>query len=100
MPSDPGSMTRIDIEKIARLARIFVTDAQTDELGLRLGNILKLVDQLQSVNTRGVVPMANPHDATQRLRADKVTEPDQHDAFLDIAPSTDAGLYLVPQVIE
>ena len=69
------AVDRNDIEKIARLARISVDESGIDELTRRLGNILNLVDQLQSVNTQGVEPMANPHDAIQRLRADVITEP-------------------------
>jgi len=52
------------------------------------------------VNTDHVLPMANPLDATQRLRDDEVTEPDQREHFLAIAPATEDGLYLVPRVIE
>jgi aspartyl-tRNA(Asn)/glutamyl-tRNA(Gln) amidotransferase subunit C len=95
-----GSIQKSDIEKIARLARISVGDAEVDELTRRLGNILALVDQLKSVDTTGITPMANPHDASQRLRADTVTEPNLREAFQAIAPQTDAGLYLVPKVIE
>jgi len=94
------AVDRNDIEKIARLARISVDDASIDELTQRLGNILNLVDQLQSVDTQGIAPMANPHDAIQRLRADEVTEQNMREAYLAIAPQTEAGLYLVPKVIE
>lgn len=94
------AVDRNDIEKIARLARISVDESGIDELTRRLGNILNLVDQLQSVDTQGVAPMANPHDAIQRLRADVVTEQNLREAFLAIAPQTEAGLYLVPKVIE
>jgi aspartyl-tRNA(Asn)/glutamyl-tRNA(Gln) amidotransferase subunit C len=55
---------------------------------------------LQAVNTDGVLPMAHPLDAVQRLRADIVTEPNQRETFQAIAPATQDGLYLVPQVIE
>lgn len=89
-----------DIEKIARLARIRLDAADVTEVTERIGNILHLVDRLQAVDTEGVAPMANPLDATQRLRSDEVTEPDNRDAFLAIAPSTEQGLYLVPKVIE
>lgn len=100
------SITAADIEKIAKLARIRVDADSVPELTERLDNILKMADRLQAVNTEGVVPMANPLDATQRLRADRVTEPTgadalrARDAFLAIAPSSEDGLYLVPKVIE
>jgi len=100
------SITTADIEKIAKLARIRVDAEAVPELTQRLDNILKMADRLQAVNTEGVAPMANPLDATQRLRADIVTEPSgaealrARDAFLAIAPSSEQGLYLVPKVIE
>lgn len=94
------SITNEAIEKVAKLARIRIDDAAVPELAQRLNNILAMVDRLQEVDTTGVVPMANPLDATQRLRADAVTETDRRDAFLAIAPSAEQGLYLVPKVIE
>jgi aspartyl-tRNA(Asn)/glutamyl-tRNA(Gln) amidotransferase subunit C len=100
------SITAPDIEKIAKLARIRVDADAVPELTQRLANILHMADKLQAVNTDGVAPMANPLDATQRLRADVVTEPAgvealrARDAFLAIAPSSEQGLYLVPKVID
>jgi aspartyl-tRNA(Asn)/glutamyl-tRNA(Gln) amidotransferase subunit C len=58
------------------------------------------VEQLETVDTTSVVPLAHPLDALQRLRADEVTESDQREAFQAVAPQTEAGLYLVPKVIE
>jgi aspartyl-tRNA(Asn)/glutamyl-tRNA(Gln) amidotransferase subunit C len=95
-----SNIEKSDIEKIARLARISINEGEVDELTRRLGNILALVDELKAVDTSGVAPMANPHDANQRLRADIVTEPNLRDAFQAIAPETEAGLYLVPKVLE
>ena len=59
-----------------------------------------MVDQLQAVDTHNLEPMANPLDATQRLRPDKVTQSNRRDAFQAIAPAVENGLYLVPKVIE
>ena len=89
-----------EIQKIAELARIRVADDQIGPLTERIGEILDMVDQLQGVDTAAVIPMANPLDATQRLRADVVTETDQRDEFQAIAPAVENGLYLVPKVIE
>ena len=88
------------IDQIAGLARIQITAQQRTALRSRLGEILDMADQLRAVNTDGVEPMAHPRDAVQRLRADIVTESDQRSAFQAIAPQTEHGLYLVPQVIE
>ena len=62
--------------------------------------ILDMVDQLQAADTGDVQPMANPLDATQRLRADEVTESNRREDFQAIAPAVEDGLYLVPRVIE
>jgi len=100
------SITSADVEKIAKLARIRIDANDTAEVSQRLGNILAMADKLQAVDTSGIAPMANPLDATQRLRADTVTEPageaaaQQRDAFLAIAPRSEDGLFLVPKVIE
>ena len=58
------------------------------------------MEQLDAVDTSGVKPMAHPLDASQRLRPDQVSEDDRRDEFQRIAPRVEAGLYLVPKVIE
>jgi len=94
------SIERGDVEKIAYLARIQVTESELDKVTADLSRILNLVDQMGAVSTEGVEPLSNPLDMVQRLRADAVTEPNQRDRFQAIAPATEAGLYLVPKVIE
>ena len=88
------------VKKIAYLARLKIDEADVPGYVNNLSNILDLVEQMSTVDTEGVVPMSHPMDAVQRLREDKVTETDQRDAFQAIAPKTEDGLYLVPQVIE
>lgn len=94
------TISRKDIEKVAVLARIRVDEEQVSALEKDLGNILDLVDQLGAADTANVEPLAHPLDAVQRLRKDEVTETNQREAFLAIAPATENGLYLVPRVIE
>jgi len=89
-----------EIEKIAALARIRIGGDQIGQVTRRISEILHMVDQLQAVDTSEVEPLANPLDATQRLRPDEVTEGDRRDAFQAIAPAVENGLYLVPKVIE
>jgi aspartyl-tRNA(Asn)/glutamyl-tRNA(Gln) amidotransferase subunit C len=89
-----------DIEKIAELARIRISDEEMGEVTARITEILHMVDQLQTVDTREVEPMANPLDAIQYLRPDEVTQSNRRDAFQAIAPAVENGLYLVPKVIE
>jgi aspartyl-tRNA(Asn)/glutamyl-tRNA(Gln) amidotransferase subunit C len=89
-----------DIRRVAHLARIEVTDADLQAAQRELNGILNLVEQLQAAETAGVEPMAHAQDVTLRLREDEITESDQRARFQSIAPRVDAGLYLVPKVIE
>jgi len=94
------SIEQDEIEKIAELARIRISSEQIGQVTERITEILQMMGQLQAVDTRDIEPMANPLDATQRLRADEVTEFDHREAFQAIAPAVENGLYLVPKVID
>ena len=94
------SLERADVQKIAHLARLAVSDAEADALVKDLSNILGLVAQMDAVDTDEVSPMAHPMDMTQRLRKDEATETNQREAFQAHAPSVENGLFLVPKVIE
>jgi aspartyl-tRNA(Asn)/glutamyl-tRNA(Gln) amidotransferase subunit C len=94
------SLERADVEKIAHLARLEIGEDELDGIASDLSNILGLVEQLSAVATEGVVPMAHPLHMAQRLRPDEVSETDQRALFQSIAPQTEAGLYLVPKVID
>jgi len=94
------ALDKIEVEKIAHLARLQISESDVIETGQRISNILAMIDQMQSVDTSSVEPMAHPFDAVQRLRPDVVTESNQRDYLQKIAPATQDGLYLVPKVIE
>lgn len=94
------TLARQDVEKIAHLARLAVGPEGMDALAHDLNGILAFVEQMNGVDTSGVQAMAHPLHMAQRLRADGVTETDQRTLFQSIAPETEAGLYLVPKVIE
>ncbi|MRI32256.1 Asp-tRNA(Asn)/Glu-tRNA(Gln) amidotransferase GatCAB subunit C [Endozoicomonas sp. OPT23] len=89
-----------EIQKVAHLARLSIDDNQVDATASTINNILELVDQMQSVDTSNVEPMAHPLDATQRLREDKVTEENNRKQLQSCAPAVEDGLFLVPKVIE
>ena len=89
-----------DIKRIAHLARIEVSDAEAETTLSKLTGILGLIEQMQAVDTTGIVPMSHSQDVTQRLREDVVTEANRRADFQAIAPQTQDGLYLVPKVIE
>ena len=94
------SLSISDVEKVARLARLAMTEPEIQAAQIQLSNIFGLIADMQAVDTTGIAPMSHSQDFSQRLRDDKVTETNQRDAFQAIAPQTEAGLYLVPQVIE
>ena len=94
------SLDKTDVEKIAHLARLAIDEQAIPSYARDLTNIFNLVEQLTAVDTADITPMAHPLDANQRLRADEVTEVNQRELFQAIAPKTEAGIYLVPQVIE
>ena len=94
------ALERSDVEKIAHLARLGLNEGDIPQTTATLNNILGLIDAMQAVDTSGIEPMAHPLDATQRLRADSVTEENRRDAYQAIAPAVENGLYLVPKVIE
>ena len=94
------SLNLADVEKVARLARLAMTDQELQAAQARLSNIFGLIAEMQAVDTKGIEPMSHAQDLAQRLRDDKVTETNQREAFQAIAPQVEQGLYLVPQVIE
>ena len=95
MPLSPDQ-----VQRIAELARIALAPGEAEQTRAQLNGIFALIEQMQAVDTAGVAPMAHARDLAQRLRADEVTETDRHAAFQQIAPEVEAGLYLVPKVME
>lgn len=93
-------LTLDQVQRIAHLARLDISAVEAQTTLDQLNDIFSLIEQMQAVDTRGVAPMAHAQDLVQRLRPDVVTEDDQHDAFQQLAPEVEAGLYLVPKVIE
>ncbi|KAI5915251.1 Asp-tRNA(Asn)/Glu-tRNA(Gln) amidotransferase subunit GatC [Thauera sp. 2A1] len=94
------SLSNEQVGHIARLARIALTDAEIESTRAKLNDIFALIEQMQAVDTTGVAPMSHPQELATRLRPDIVTETDRREAFQKVAPQTEAGLYLVPKVIE
>ncbi|MBI4193703.1 MAG: Asp-tRNA(Asn)/Glu-tRNA(Gln) amidotransferase subunit GatC [Betaproteobacteria bacterium] len=94
------ALTRDDVKRVAHLARIEISDAGAESVLRDLDNIFGLIEQMQAVDVSGVEPMAHAQDVMLRLREDTVTERDQHALFQSVAPQVQAGLYLVPKVIE
>jgi len=94
------SLSLNDVNRIANLARIELGKDEAAGTLTQLLDIFGMIEQMQAVNTSAITPMSHAQEVTQRLRDDIVTEPDQHLLFQTIAPQVEAGLYLVPKVIE
>jgi aspartyl-tRNA(Asn)/glutamyl-tRNA(Gln) amidotransferase subunit C len=94
------ALTREDVLRAARLARIAIDDTEVEPVLDQLRRIFEMIEEMRAVDVSGVEPMAHAQDVTLRLREDVVTESDQHELFQSIAPRVERGLYLVPKVIE
>jgi aspartyl-tRNA(Asn)/glutamyl-tRNA(Gln) amidotransferase subunit C len=94
------SLDKSDIDKIAWLARLYISEADIPNYIHDVSNILDLVEKMNSINTDNIEPLSHPLELIARLRQDKVTESDQRAHFQEIAPAVDNGHYLVPKVIE
>jgi aspartyl-tRNA(Asn)/glutamyl-tRNA(Gln) amidotransferase subunit C len=94
------SLSLDDVKRIANLARIEVSADEASTALAQLSGIFDLIQQMQAVDTSAIEPVSHAQDLMQRLRPDIVTEIDQRELFQSIAPQVEAGLYLVPKVIE
>jgi aspartyl-tRNA(Asn)/glutamyl-tRNA(Gln) amidotransferase subunit C len=98
------SLSPDDVARIARLARVAIAPAESDEVLARLNAVLGLVEEMRAVDTAGIEPMAHALDDRfaqgQRLRDDQPSEPDRRALYQSVAPAVEEGLYLVPKVIE
>ena len=90
------------INQVAHLARLNVDPQQKEGQGLLqdLIHIIGMIEKINTLNTDNIEPMSHPLDAKLKARPDKITEINQRDQLLSLSPSAEAGLYLVPQVIE
>lgn len=93
-------MQKSEVKKVAKLAAIEIEAEEIDSLTEDMSNILALVNQMQTVDTKEIKPMSHPQDSTQRLREDLVMSANIREEVQKIAPLTENNLYLVPKVIE
>lgn len=89
-----------EITHIATLAKIGISTTEAEQLSQNLNNILRMVQEMESVNTDAISPLSHPLELRQRLREDRVTEGNRLNVLQNLAPQAEAGLYLVPLVIE
>lgn len=89
------------VERLANLSRLQFSETEVSTLQGQLSNILNFISQLQEVNTDGVEPMASVIEGmSTRERDDVVSEQDRRDAYLNVAPQSEMGFYVVPRVVE
>jgi aspartyl-tRNA(Asn)/glutamyl-tRNA(Gln) amidotransferase subunit C len=93
-----------DVKRIAHLSHLAISEEEAHSTLEQLQKVFNLVEQMQSVNTDGIEPLAHPIEQimtiAQPLRDDVVTELDQRDVYMKNAPAEHDGLFLVPKVIE
>lgn len=94
------SLSKNDVKKIAHLARLNMSEDDLTLYSKQLSSILDFVEQMNTAKTDHIQPIAHPLELAQRLRPDIVTEPNQRAETQAIAPQVEAGLYIVPQVID
>ena len=93
-------ITSKQIIQISNLARIKIEKDQVHILTEKIGEIISFVDKLKTIDTNEIEPLLNPLDAIQKLRSDKITEIDESENFLGIAPSVSKNLFVVPKVLD
>lgn len=88
------------VKKVATLARLEMDEKELEAVRVKLGNIMKFVEQLGEVDTDNVEPLANVVDIKLRLREDTVNDGGQQDKVLANAPESMEGFFVVSKVVE
>ena len=98
------ALTKDDIARIANLARLELSDPESERMLSQMNNFFGIVEKMQAVDTTGITPLAHPvaaiQEITLRLRDDVVSEPNNREANQKSAPAVEKGYFLVPKVIE
>jgi aspartyl-tRNA(Asn)/glutamyl-tRNA(Gln) amidotransferase subunit C len=94
------SLTRPDVERIAKLARLELDAAELEQTQKQLNAVLGIFNTLQQAEVGNLKPLTHPTSTQLRLRDDVVSEPNRREDYQALAPETEKGLYLVPKVIE
>ncbi len=99
------SLELSDVHRIAHLARLEISEGEAEATLVKLNGFFSICAQLQAIDTTGVAPLSHPiasimPELCLRLREDQVTQSNHREAYQKVAPATQDGLYLVPQVIE
>lgn len=95
------SLSADEVGKIANLAKLHIETHEVSAYAQHLSTILAFIEQINQANTDGIAPMSHPLESMiQRMREDNITEIVDRDKFQALAPKHEAGLYLVPLVMD
>ncbi len=87
-----------DVEHVAKLARLELTEEEKIKFTTQLGDVLKYVDQMNEVDTTGVEPMAHAIDFVNVMRDDVVKYEQERNELMKNAPSEENGFFKVPKI--
>jgi aspartyl-tRNA(Asn)/glutamyl-tRNA(Gln) amidotransferase subunit C len=87
-----------DVEHVAKLARLELTDSEKEKFTKQLGDVLKYVEQMNEVDTTNVKPMAHAFDIVNVMRKDEVVKEISKEALLQNAPEEENGFFKVPKI--
>ena len=94
------SINKDEIKYLSLLSRMDIDKSEIKDVEEKLSKIIDFVDQLQTISTDDIEPMAHPLNQSQRLRMDQVTETNDRENIQKNAQQIEKGMYLVPKVID
>lgn len=99
-PTTYMSINRKELEEIATLAQLNITESQVSEITASLNQVVAMIEHINEADTATVKPMAHPNEAAQLVRQDEVTDSSHKSELLALAAHADEDHYLVPKVID
>ncbi len=94
------SVTNQQVTHLAHLSRIKSSPNEAKLYAKELSRIIELIDPMRQVDTDDIIPMAHPQETALRLREDRMRKENCREQYQQLAPATNAGLYLTPKPIE
>ena len=94
------SINKDEIKYLSLLSRMDIDKNEIKDVEEKLSKIIDFVDQLQTISTDDIEPMAHPLNQSQRLRMDEVTEINDRENIQKNSQQIEKGMYLVPKVID
>ena len=94
------TIKKSEIAYISSLSKLKMEDAEMDNYTRQISDILKMIQQLEKVDTDDIEPMAHPLNMKQRLRVDVITEENHRELYQKKAVEFEEGFYKVPKVID